>query len=54
MITSFAVSAASRHPIANRTLLAVQLSTEPMVVVRSLCSTALATPLHPRSGIDRQ
>ena len=51
-ITWFAVSAASRQPIANSTLFAVQVSTEPMAVVRSLSrSSALATPLRPGSGV---
>jgi hypothetical protein len=51
-ITSFAVPAASQQPAANKTLFAVQLTTEPMIVVRSLSrSTALAAPLRPGSGI---
>jgi hypothetical protein len=35
-ITSFAVSAARKHPSANKTTFAVHVNTEPIVVARSL------------------
>src|SRR5262249_35848942 len=51
-ITSSAVPAASQQAAANKTLFAVQLTTEPLVVVRSRRRpTPKAWPLRPRSGI---